>query len=415
MKALLKSSALRTGAIYGGAGLAFAVANLLLARALPVQEYAFFALGVAFLNIAIPVAPLGLDGMINRHRVAAGPWLMRRAAGTAALTALFAAAMAAGPYDLPLSFVLLIGLAVFFGGPNYVAAAHLQSRQEFLHSLALVQGANVVMLGAAVGALLLNAERAIGPFGVLCGYYLVAALTGWKVIFDRDAERLAPPFRWSESVSYFGVSAVVIVLGQLERLVIPKVLDMEALATFAVLAATVGSVFRILLLGVGYSLLPALRAAPDVPTRRRLVGREARATLALMLVASPAIWWGSIWLVDHLLTGRYVLTPGLVLAAMVTGYIRVGGAFARTIVSALGTARQLAALNLFGWIAIAAAVAAAAVGARWGLRGVIYGVGVGWLIQASTAAYFAVPLLRGDRPEPVGSPPPADLATAKLR
>jgi hypothetical protein len=46
---------------------------------------------------------------------------------------------------------------------------------------------------------------------------------------------------------------------------------------------------------------------------------------------------------------------------------------------------------------------------------VIYGVGVGWLIQASTAACFAVPLLRGDRPEPVGSSPPADLATAKPR
>jgi hypothetical protein len=407
MKALLRSSALRTGAIYGAAGVAFALSNLLLARALPVREYAFFALGVAFLNVAIPVAPLGLDGMVNRHRVAAGPGLLRRAGATAALTALCAAALAAGPYDLPLSYVLLIGLAVSFGGPNYVAAAHLQSRQRFMHSLALVQGANVVMLGAAAGALLLDARRAIGPFAVVCTYYVVAAVTGWKGILDRHAERLAPPFRWGESLAYVGVSAAVIVLGQLERLVIPRVLDIETLATFAVLAATVGSVFRILLLGVGYSLLPTLRAAPDVLTRRRLVVREAQATLALLLVASPVIWWGSIWLVDHLLAGRYILTPALVLAAMVTGYIRVCGAFARTVVSALGTARQLAGLNLSGWLAVAAAVAAATVGARWGLKGVIYGVGVGWLIQASTATWLAIPLLRDPPGEPAGTPPSA--------
>src|SRR5690606_4428806 len=108
------------------------------------------------------------------------------------------------------------------------------------HSLALVQGANIVMLAAAVGALLLGAQRAIVPFAVVSTYYVVAGLTSWKGIIDRNAARLSPPFRWGESLAYVGVSAAVIVLGQLERMVIPGVLDMATLATFAVLAATVG-------------------------------------------------------------------------------------------------------------------------------------------------------------------------------
>jgi Na+-driven multidrug efflux pump len=63
-------------------------------------------------------------------------------------------------------------------------------------------------------------------------------------------------------------------------------------------------------------------------------------------------------------------------------------------VSALATTSELAWINLFGWGSVALAVAAAFVGARWGLAGVIYGVTMGWLMRALTALYFAVRHLR---------------------
>ena len=47
------------------------------------------------------------------------------------------------------------------------------------------------------------------------------------------------------------------------------------LATFGVLAAIAGSLFRVLSMGVGYTLVPRLRAAGSVLERRRLVAHEA--------------------------------------------------------------------------------------------------------------------------------------------
>jgi Na+-driven multidrug efflux pump len=47
------------------------------------------------------------------------------------------------------------------------------------------------------------------------------------------------------------------------------------------------------------------------------------------------------------------------------------------------------------------AIAAAAIGARWGLAGVIYGVGLGWLVRALTAAYIILRHLRLPESVPV--------------
>jgi hypothetical protein len=72
---------------------------------------------------------------------------------------------------------------------------------------------------------------------------------------------------------------------------------------------------------------------------------------------------------------------------------------------ALGSTTQLGLLNASSWGAIAIAVAAATVGARWGLAGVIYGVGLGWLTHAIAAACLALPHL-GDAPARAASEPP---------
>lgn len=390
--AIWRSPALRTAAIYGSAGVAFAGANLILARVLSYTEYGLFALSLAILNLSIPIAPLGIDGMVNRYFVRPGLPLLRRSLSSSLLIAAAGLLIAWTGYGLPTVIVLLLPVGVIAGGTNWVAAAYLQSVTRFRSSLALLQASNLVLLAAAILTAVTGIQQGWIPFSIVVVGYVLTVVIGWSLLLRMEPEpdRLpADALRWSEMLSYVGVAGGVIVLGQLERLLLPGLLGFEALAVFGVLAATVGSVFRILLLGVGYSLLPRLRMAPDANARRRLVGREARAVLALSAVAAVVIWYGTPWIVRILLAGKYVLPASLILAALVSGFVRVGGAFAKTVVTAVGSERQLAHLNYFGWAAVAIAVASGVAGARWGLTGVVYGITAGWMCHTLSAAFLA--------------------------
>jgi Na+-driven multidrug efflux pump len=79
---------------------------------------------------------------------------------------------------------------------------------------------------------------------------------------------------------------------------------------------------------------------------------------------------------------------------VVSGVAKVFHAFTKSAAAALGTARELSFLNLMGWVSVAIALAAAAVGARWGLAGVIYGVALGWMARAATSFLVAARHLR---------------------
>jgi hypothetical protein len=62
--------------------------------------------------------------------------------------------------------------------------------------------------------------------------------------------------------------------------------------------------------------------------------------------------------------------------------------------SALADARELSVISRLGWIAVAVAAVAATAGARWGLPGVISGVGLGWLVRSCTALSMTARHLR---------------------
>jgi hypothetical protein len=89
-----------------------------------------------------------------------------------------------------------------------------------------------------------------------------------------------------------------------------------------------------------------------------------------------------------LLAGKYHLSMGLIVAALFSGVAKIAHAFARATATALATSRELALVNGAGWLSAALAIGAAIVAAPWGLTGLIYGIGVGWLAWA--VASFAV-------------------------
>jgi len=396
VRRLWRSPTLRSVAVLGVSGLGFAVANLMLARALPTADYALLTLVVALVNVGYPLASAGVDGVVNRRPVEAGPRLVRRIMRAIVPVSLLFTAIGLVGYETSLPVGLMILVSTMAGGALLVAGGQFQSEQRFGISLAINQSPNLILLLSALWVALAGTRGAEAPLLIWTIGFVVTAVGGWWVLFR---ERHAKPtrsvaFPWSEALAIAGLSAAGLLLIQLERLLIPHLLRLHDLATYGVLAAIVGSLFRVLQMGVGYSLLPRLRAAPGVPERRRLIAREARLVLAIVVLGSAAIWIATPEVERWFLGGKYHLSEALVLAALVSGVAKILNGFAQSTVSALADGSELSVVTLLGWVAVAIAVAGAIVGARWGLPGVIYGVGLGWLVRALSALYMTARHLR---------------------
>jgi O-antigen/teichoic acid export membrane protein len=379
----------------GGAG--FTLANLLLARSLPPLEFGLLSLVLGLLNLGLQVAPLGADGAINRARIRPTPWLLGRAFLASVMVALVIGLVSRMIYGLAIELVTIILVGVVTGGLTQVAAASFQSRQSFAISLFLTQIANLVLLAAAVLVLAAHLGDAIVPLVCFVGGYVCTAILGWRALFrsDRVVEEDSTRFGWIEPLSYAGVNAAGLVLLLLERLMVPKLLSLEDLATFGVLAAVVIAPFHVLQLGIGYTLLPRLRAATGFAERRHLVYDEAVVMGILVLGGAIVVYFLAPLVVELVLAGKYELRRDLLLAGLLTSILRATSGFTKGAVTALCTNRELAALNVLMWVAVLVAIVGALIGAHWGLVGVIYGTSLGWAVRTLVSAAIAGHHLRG--------------------
>jgi O-antigen/teichoic acid export membrane protein len=406
VKRLWRSPTIRSAGVYGAAGAGFALANLILARVLPTAEYAVVTLVVALVNLGFPLAPAGLDGIVNRRDVEAGPRLLRQVLISTCTMGVAFALVGALAYRTSAGLTAMIFLSTAAGGALLVAGAKFQSERRFGLSLALVQSPNVILLLAALTTVVVGVREAWLALLIMTLGWFPGAIIGWRILFR---ERHAKPHRTveyslHEAFAFAGMQASGLLLLQLERLVLPHVLPLSDLATFGVLAAIAGSLFRVLQMGVGYSLMPRLRAAEDVGQRRRLVAKEARLVAAIVVVGSAAIWIITPVVERWFLAGKYHLAGSLVLAAVVSGVAKVMNAFSKSTATALATPRELGAINVIGWVAVAIGLAAAVLGARWGLEGVIYGVALGWAVRAVAAFFVAGRHLRLPASEAAAQP-----------
>ena len=83
-----------------------------------------------------------------------------------------------------------------------------------------------------------------------------------------------------------------------------------------------------------------------------------------------------------MLASRYSFEMSLLYALVVVGFVRLWSGLAGAVASALATARQLAILNAYSWLALAIATAGVFAARDFGLTGVVYGMGAGWLALA---------------------------------
>jgi O-antigen/teichoic acid export membrane protein len=382
--------------VYAASGLGFAGANLILARVLPTVEYGLFTLVIAMVNLGHALGTGGIDGVVTRRHLDAGPELLRRSGVAALLVAIGLTIAAAAAYHLTIPMLFVVFVSTATGGVMMVASARFQSEQRFGISLGLMQSPNLVLIVAALVVVLSREMEAWLPLSIAAVGFVVAACIGWGLLLSewksRDQSRTS--FPWGEALSFAGLNAAGLLLVQLDRLVIPQVLTVHDLATYGVLAAIAGSLFRVLSMGVGYTLVPRLRDAPGVHQRRALVAHEAKLVGVLMAAGAAFIWFVTPLVENWFLAGKYHLTASLVLATLVSGVAKIANSFTKSVVSALGTSAELSLVNLLGWAVVALAIPAAIIGARWGLVGVMYGVAVGWALNASTALYFALRHLR---------------------
>jgi len=387
---LVPSSTLRSMVVYGASGLAFLSANILLARALSTDHYALVTLVVALVTLGYYLAPAGLDGVVARGRAGVGPPLLLRAGAAAAVVGAALTAVALIVYGIAPATAALLLPASVAGALMLVAAARFQSEQRFALALALTTSPNLSLLLGAAATIALGRQTAHVTLLVLTLGLAASAAIGWTVVL-RERPRAAPQpsaIPWREAAALAGLSAAGMLFIQLERLVIPHLLPVEDLALFGVLAAIAGSLFRLLQMGVGFSLLPRLRNAATVVERRRLIAHEARFAVAIAVSGAGAILVVTPLLERWFLAGKYELPAALIVAALFSGVAKIAHAFARAAATALGTPRELARVNGAGWLSVALAVGGAFLASPWGLTGVIYGVGAGWLAWA--AMMFAV-------------------------
>ena len=400
LRALLKSASLRTAIVLGLGGVAFTLANLILAKTLRPEEYGIVSLVVGVVAVAGLAAPLGLDLVIGRR----GLPLDRRLRGVIASTSIgvgvLAAAMSALVYQLPLALAACVLVITVASGIMQASAAWFQGQQRFGPASWLVQLSNLSLLVAALLGALLGYETALETAALFALAMVFSGIFAWRIIVRATVvdDTVSPPVKLlPEALSLLTIHVSNATFLQLERLLLAPVAGVQALALFGVVSALVASPFRMLQTAVLFTLIPNLRRTAGIRERRRLLRREVLLVTSVISAGWVVIWYVAPPLAHWFLRGRYDLGPALMCAALVSGIFKLCSAFTTGTVIALAEEKGLRKLSVVSWASIGLAIAAAFAAAPWGLVGVLYGISAGWLVRSLAAAWMAGASLADDR------------------
>lgn len=373
--ALFRNATMGSALVFALSGLAFALANILIARAMPVEDYARFALAIAAYNVAALIAPLGMDQLSIRRSLAYTPRVAIAQFGLASLVGTLVA-LAAGAYvSMERGAIVALAAAIATGGLMVGATAELRRRGSTFLALSIYILPNIGLLMIGLAALAADGAM-LTP--VLWTYALSTALAACGALLavwrgDGFASGLSG-YRLLEALPLVGLAALGTLTLQMERLVLPAMLDLESLATFSLLSSLAIFPFRLISSGMGFALTPQLSDREHIAANYVRVKNEMLA-LALLLVLAAAVLVLLVpiimpWLTD----GRYSVDMWLVLAACASGIVMLAQALSRAIITALGSIGMLHVLNAAGWAGLVLAVIAAWLGSAHGLIGVMLAV-----------------------------------------
>jgi O-antigen/teichoic acid export membrane protein len=386
LKTFFRSPALWSAIVFASGGVGFAVGSILLARVLPEEEFGRVALFLALTQLGITLGPLGVETVINRHHLGASAPLLTRVGLTSALVGVAFATIAFLFYEFDVTLACVLAFTVIAAAINRVGGSFFQSKHQFGLSLFLILIHNWVVLFAVPVVLLFGPHALPAALTVASGYVLIATL-GWQKGFGmRDASARSEPITSSvilrEGFAVVGVQLAVAAFYQIDRLVIGQALTLRDLAVFSVVSSVAASPYRMLQTGLAFTLLPRLRSAESRSAILKLLRHEMIVAVAMSVAASVVVLAFTPWLLSVLLDSRYAFPSGLLYALVIVGFVRVWNGLSSATVSALATPRQLFAFNACIWAALAVGTACAWSMRAYGLQGIVYGLGVGWLASA---------------------------------
>jgi O-antigen/teichoic acid export membrane protein len=395
---ILKSANVRSGLVFGSAGLAFAVANLVLANFLTVEKYALLSLLIAIVMFSSSLGLMGADGIVNRHPLSPDKHLFLRILATAAMVAVGSALAAVTVYEVPVYLAALLCLVIISFAVTQFAAAYFQSRHHFGLSLTCGNSFNFLLLLVALFFVAFDLHSIFVAMFLLAIIQTIFAGMAVLAVISRFRNVVTDyRYSWREALAIVLMSASSSLLVQLERLVTPRLLTLEDLATLGVLLAIVGPPFRLLQITLGYVLLPVLRAADGRSERVSLLVRELVLALLVILLIWVFLWFATPFLQELFLTDDYNLSPQLILAALVAGTAKGLSGIARAGVTAVSSVRAIEVMGVLGWFSVFVSIAFAYYLSAFGLPGVIYGVTVGWVLRLIASAALVHHQLKYDR------------------
>jgi O-antigen/teichoic acid export membrane protein len=389
---LLKSDSLRSAIGFAAGGAGFAAGNILLAKVMSPEGFGVVALVLALNQFGLTFGPFGLEVVANRHRPRVGRRLGLLSLGLATATGIVAAAIAYLYYGLSAGIVALLIPMVMGSATARVGSALFQGEHRFKMAMALSQASNYILLVIAFLAMGLSLNSQGFVLTVMAAGYVAISAVGWWVAYrtvNEGRREIKFDLALSEGAAALGIGVGVEILSQFERLAIPKVGSVAMLGTYAVLAAVAGSPFRMIRIGTSFSLLPRLRAVSTAAEARAVLVRETLTALSMALASSVLIVLVAPLVFNTLLQGKYEIGFGLIGATIVVGMAKVWEGFSTAVTVACGSPRAMATISVLAWICLAVAAGAMVVGGRFGLIGILYGVGVAWVLLAAGGTYLA--------------------------
>jgi hypothetical protein len=379
LTAINRSPSIRGAILFAMSGAAFAVGNLLIAAGLPQRDYGHFALFVGAMAITSNVAPLGLDQILLRRHLRLSWSYVRPILLSAVAIGLGAGVVTRTVYGLPWAQVLALGVGTVVYATLRTIAAALRRHGFATVATAAETCTDWMILLAGIGVVIgkVRSGEAIAIFLAAAGVGLAILAAGHVRRFELGLRSVDGGARVREAMPLLGIVAAGAVAVQGERLLVPLLLSIDALATLAVLYAIAMSPFRVLSAGIIASFAQQMRVTTDGGERRQLVRHETRLFAAMALLGSAAITLAGPIVGEALTAGRYQLSPGLCAAACLGGCVRILQAIPRAVAIGIGTAADLARLNAYLWIAIAGMIAGAIIGAEWGLAMLVMGAAMG--------------------------------------
>jgi O-antigen/teichoic acid export membrane protein len=394
---LLKSDSLRSAIGFAAGGAGFAAGNILLAKVMLPESFGVVALVLALNQFGVTFGPFGLEIVANRHRPRVGRRLGSLALTFATATGIGAAAIAYWYYGLAAGVVVLLVPMVMGSATGRVCSALFQGEHRFRSAMVLSQASNGILLIIALLALGLSLDSERFILVLMALGYVITSGVGWLVAYrtvNDGRQELGLDVAFKEGTAALGIGVGVEILSQFERLAIPKVGSVGMLGTYAVLAAVAGSPFRMIRIGTSFSLVPRLRAATSAAEARAVIGRESLTALLMAAASSLAVVLIAPLVFNALLKGKYAIGWSLIAATIIVGLAKIWESFSTAITVACGTPRSMAIISVLAWICLAIAAGAMIIGARYGLLGILYGVGGAWALLAAGGSYLAVVSLR---------------------